>query len=1335
MAGRPELTCPLLEGSDGARQCLWPGLLSLDLSERGGRFSLPARAYTESALILPGGAGRWPAELLVDGKPAVLLERGGRPALQLLPGDHLISGRLLWRALPASLEVPTEIGLVALTLNGRPIRSPNRDSEGRLWLREGEGQQEEESALTLALYRKLEDETPMILTTRLKLEVAGKNRELLLGPALPRGFVPMALSGSLPAKLEPDGRLRVQARPGTYELELLARATGNPQAIALEAVPEKEGADWPDEELWVFEAHRELRTLSIEGVSAIEPGQTTLPDEWRSFPAYRVGAGQSMRLVEVRRGDSEPTGGRLEITRELWLDYDGGGYTARDRIEGTLTRPARLELNEGGELGRVSLSGLDQLITRGAGSARAGVEVPRGALVLDAVSRLAREGALSAGGWARDFEKVELELHLPPGWRLFAAPGVDQVPGSWFQSWTLLDLFLALVIAVAIGKLWGVPWGAVALLALAATLPEEGAPKWSWLWFLAAEGIARLLSDGKLKRFVAIVRAISLFVIVLGSVTFLAGHIRMALYPSLGVYGSEARRDSASNLAQRHFEDGGADEEVQELAAAPSMEKRKMLSTSAPSAAAKRRAPAKAFELDPAAKVQTGPGLPAWHGTVERLIYSGPVEQGEQLRLLLLSPNANRLLAFVRLALLALLLLRILFGSRRFKELALRPAKHASALLSLGIGMSVGLGLGAALLAAPSPARAQIPSKELLEELRERLSKPPPCAPHCATIDSLELNASPEQLGLTLQVGAQVSSAIPLPGGAEHWNPVSITVDGAPARALWRGDDQQLWLPLAPGRHRVELAGPPPQRSTFQLPLPLRPHHVIVRADGFRVDGVHEDGGVDGALQLTRVAPAVAEGGERGATNLFPPLVRLSRTLALGLTWGVETRVERLTPADSAVVLELPLLPGESVTTPGVRVEGGRVLLNLPPGAVEMRWSSTLAKAERLELVAASNESISELWELDAKTLWHVEAEGFAPIHHEGYAAMLYRPRAGERLRLSITRPVAVEGRTATIERAALEVTPGNRASGAELKLTIRASQGGEQRLTFPEGALLERVSLQGVEQPLRLEGRSLAVPLSPGLNRVEIGLRLAEGISLRYAAPEIDLGGPAVNASVAIHPSGDRWLLFVGGPMVGPVLQLWSYLVFFILLAVLLGRYAPTPLKIRHWILLALGLCQAEMGAGLLVAGWLLLLAFRQRQANLAGLWRFRLLQLAVGAMTFIALVSLGIAISEGLLGRPEMHVGGNGSSAAELLWSQDRVASGMPTPWLVSVPLYLYRAAMLAWSAWLAIAVLKWLRWGWGAFSAGGYWRSKARPQAKPAPLATELATPGEHGTPPSN
>src|SRR5207248_7748081 len=65
-------------------------------------------------------------------------------------------------------------------------------------------------------------------------------------------------------------------------------------------------------------------------------------------------------------------------------------------------------------------------------------------------------------------------------------------------------------------------------------------------------------------------------------------------------------------------------------------------------------------DYDKNAMVQTGPGLPRWEWRALAISYSGPVDRTQQLRLWLVGPAANLVLALVRVLLLALLVLVLL---------------------------------------------------------------------------------------------------------------------------------------------------------------------------------------------------------------------------------------------------------------------------------------------------------------------------------------------------------------------------------------------------------------------------------------------------------------------------------------------------------------------------------------------------------------------------------------------------------------------------------------------------------------------------------------------------
>ena len=163
-----------------------------------------------------------------------------------------------------------------------------------------------------------------------------------------------------------------------------------------------------------------------------------------------------------------------------------------------------------------------------------GVELRKGHLNLVAESRYeASNSLLTAVGWDHDFQSVSGVLHLPPGWRLLTASGVDVMPGTWFQRWTLLDLFLVLIISIAVSRLWNYRWGLLALVAIALIYHEPGAPRIVWLPLLAAVALLRILPAGWARRLIGAVRIASLVILLVISIPFMMQQIRGGIYPQL----------------------------------------------------------------------------------------------------------------------------------------------------------------------------------------------------------------------------------------------------------------------------------------------------------------------------------------------------------------------------------------------------------------------------------------------------------------------------------------------------------------------------------------------------------------------------------------------------------------------------------------------------------------------------------------------------------------------------------------------------------------------------------------------------------------------------------
>jgi hypothetical protein len=278
--------------------------------------------------------------------------------------------------------------------------------------------------------------------------------------------------------------------------------------------------------------------------------------------------------------------------------------------------------------------------------------------------------------------------------------------------------------------------------------------------------------------------------------------------------------------------------------------------------------------------------------------------------------------------------------------------------------------------------------------------------------------------------------------------------------------------------------------------------------------------------------------------------------------------------------------------------------------------------------------------------------------------------------------------------------------------LTIRASQGGEHSITLPAGAELLGVTRNGEPLNLRVQDGKLSLPIVPGAQTFEVRFREDVAIGVVARTPKIALGLPIANIRLVLGLPADRWLLLTGGPAAGPAVLYWSELAVLLILAFALARTRSTPLKTWQWILLGLGFSTYSWLALLLVAAWLFALDWRGRSTPPVSAAVFNLIQCGLVVLSVVAVVNLFGSIEQGLLGSPDMHVVGNGSNAQALNWFADRATDVLPDAYAISLPLWVYKLAMLAWALWLANALVGWLRHGFAAWTRGGYWRRVQKP-----------------------
>lgn len=1315
------------------RIAIWPSALVLDLTATGGTWTLAVEAFDRTWVPLPGNAEAWPQQVMMDGLLVPVVAQDGVPAVRVEPGRHSLDGSFTWERAPERLAVPAALGIVELVRDAAVVAFPERDTEGWLWLQRSPTAEEEQDQLSVQVSRVLEDGLPIWLRTEVELSVSGRSREEAIGHVLPAGWQLAAVSGGVPVAVDESGQLRVQVRPGTWQIRIDAFRTADATELAFPAGT----AAVTTEELVGLKVRPDFRVIEFSDAAAVDVAMTRFPDSWRSLPVFRWETSQPLtwRVKDSGAGLRKPD--RFEIHRRLWLDDDGVGLTYEDVIQGECRALSRLDAAAGNELAVVRIDGQRQLITTDPESGAAGVELRSSRPVVEAIGRMPRAAHLSATGWQADPDRLRVTLALPPGWRMLALFGADHVDGDWLTAWTLLDLFLLLVFSLAVFRMRGVGAGLVAFFAFGLAYHELYAPRFTWLFVLAPVALLAVVRSPRAGWWVEAWKFLALGLLLMHLIPYVTGEVQSALYPQLEPGGIHYRQRNLWEIfsGPRQMIPPG---EVQMDAA---------LSASSVSLSAERGRPSGPTEGRPALRLQsanlqfapgtntqTGIPRPAWEGNLVECSWDGPVSRDQTLRPVLLPASGHRILAVLRVSLLA-----VLFGivarptrSKRGGRTVASGGLAATAILLIGAlgGVGEATAQDAARvvregMADEVPAteevdlsQAWMPSAAMLEDLRQRLLEPNDAFPNAAEIPAASLALVGNRLSVKATVHAAVSCAVPLPGRLPVWSPLSVQRDGVDATVVRRADGH-LWVWVPEGVSTLVVEGLIPETPEWILDFQLTPRWLEVEAAEWEVTGLQANRRPSDQLFFTRRQPQEARQTAYDQTNVRG-VVQVDRVLEVGLVWRLHTTVRRLSESGRAISLTVPLLPGERVLSGETTGATGTMDVALPPDADATGWESELPVADEIRLAAAEHPQSVERWSLVTSPVWNVKLSGKMPVYEAGASELVpvWYPWPNEEVVLAFERPSAVAGKTLTIRGVGHTIELGSRRQSSSIDLRVESSLGGEFFVGLPESATVRSVELDGRSLPVRREGARVLVGLTPGQQKLTVAWTTDEPLGQRATFDPVELPVEAANVASQMQLSEARWILWTNGPLRGPAVRFWAVLALAFGLAALLSRPALSPLRFHEWLLLLIGLTQISLIPAAAVVGWLYLLAWRGARDPQSGGWfGFNMVQLVIVFLTIMSLITLVVVVSRGLLGTPEMFISGNGSYSNQLAWFSPAESPQLGQPWAFSVSIWYYRLLMLLWGLWLANAVIRWLITGWRQFTEGGAWRWRTK-LARPAP-----------------
>ena len=1328
MDRHPNLHCPWQISSNNKRICNWPGVFKGKMVDGGMQFELSVQLFSrEGIFVLPGSKQNWPTNVTINRKPAMVIDAKGKPQVHLYRGTNIIRGEFLWASVPAQLQLPQSLGLVQVSLNNKPFPVSTINHRLILSMNKKSPQRDNKNSLKVQVFRAIEDNVPVRLTTIIKLFVSGKAREVNIGQVIAEDSESLYLRSILPARLEENGMLRVQVKPGIYEITLGSRFKTNIKTISTNKV----SPDWPEEEYISFIANSNIREVKLSGVSSIDTSLFDIPNQWKSYPTYRLKPTEKLIISTLSSSESVAQKNTININREIWLSFDGKDAISKDNMSGQMYQGWRLNADKTMQLGRATVNGNPVLITSDNGNE--GVEIRSANVNLQAVSSIDQVSQLNAVGWQTDVTQLTANIHLPPGWRAFYASGVDGIEGTWIQKWSLWDIFWLMVLIAVANKLLGIKGAALMAVTLIFTFHEILAPNFLWTILLGLIALMRL-PIGKYKVWLSWLSLVPSAMLVIVFISLAISSLRLAIYPALekdGInssYQQNALFSQPDLVKESMVQEIGANNDAVEL-------RRKSVSKSSASDNLLNYKKQDLYQVGENDRVQTGPGIPTWSWNYLTINASGVVTMDQQINLWLSSPLLTAIWRIINVLLIGLMgsfILRVLFNVGLFKIYSNETEKSQSNNSNKQSGVTIstviittGLSLlMTSVLFMPQPAYAVIqlpdnagyPPEYLLKEYENKLISAPLCLPSCASLDNGRLTVTDKQLRLRFSAFADTDLALPLPSAGNTWIPDQINVDGE--AAILNRMNNQLMVYLSKGEHIITLQGSV-QSAQINLNLPVNIHHVHVDAPTWLIDGVHSGVVANNNIGLTSKEKRQQEVGNTLTPSAIKPYAIVYRTINLGKQWTVTTRVEKIAPSNESGAFKIKLLEGEQILSTYPVNKGDFVNVQIGKNQRYISWESSLPIENMMTLHATDSTTYSENWRVIPSSLWNVTFSGLSPTKSVRGVETLqpnWMPWPGDKLAIYVSRPSGIEGAIFTTEMARLEQQTGKNIQKSKLVLNVLASQAADYEIKLSSGVEVNALRHDG--NTLNINGsNSQTVQLHPGEQRIEVEFENRTPFSWQNKSADIILPGKVVNINVDYRLMNDRWLIYLNGPSLGASMLYWGVLVVILLGAIVLPLIAKKlkldmPINTLGWVFLGIGFSTVNSYGIVITALFFFIMALRKQHIKSTSMvyWKFNAIQIGLLILTFICVVSLFVSIPLGLLSSPDMQVTGNGSYGHYLHFFQDKITDHqLPIVTVYSLPIWSYRIAMLMWSLWIATKLITWSKWWFASYSINGVWVKK--------------------------
>lgn len=1345
--------CAWLEASP---VCSFPGRVAFQLSASQTRFELEVELLRNSQIPIPGSQKLTPRSLEIRSETGAknfspLIFKKGAYSVKLPKGRYSISGLLVGSSYPpAELPIPKSLGLWSAQSSDN-LKFERRGD--KLVLINDSGVSQQKDSLSLRVFRKAIDGSPLKLISLLELNISGSSRPIDFGRILPDGALPASIRSSLPHLLKSTGELSLQATPGQHEVVVEAYLSQPVESISLPKLR------LTDQEVFVFDSNSKFRTVEIEGPKPIFENIASIPATIKGDSTFIANSGQEIVLKTLKRGLENTRENNISLLRQIWPNITGKGYKVEDQFNGKITGGFRLNALDETKLGRASDSNGPLLITSDPSSGQRGLQLNTRALNIKTMSSYESSRAFSAIGWDTDVRNLNMRLHLPPSWMLFRVSGAGHSNTSWLGSWELLSVFFGAIVILATFKLIGPTASILVALSFLLNHQEFMAPRGMFIHLLLLMAWRKLITEPKsiFSSICRILLSLTYGVLLLQTLAFSKLQFTQFLYPQLqaGTRHRSLIQTLVSGLDQyivlwpiligvstflivavyriwsaKGFKlkllsfikfgfiglmlfwfssvaVGGlffvASPEISRVSS-PSgfnnLAETVEIAAESDYLQTKRRLSLDKSKLSnsikdkaraPERRLSSGPSKPDWSWRSHVIQVEMPIAANEKLDLKIVEHPVVRILCALRV-IISLCLLSIIFKAvfgNRFEFI--NDLRERIFSLQSGALARSAIILFLSLGLSPGVLKAEFPEKELLDDLGQRLAESVCKEKDCLSIQEASFQFEKSTFELVLLVNSRGRNIVRIPGPLKVLTPNTILVNGKESAAL-RSVGDFLEMKIEPGATRISIVGSLPKQAAFSISFPDPVIYTEVLTEDWFVEGIRESGKTKKTIRLSSLGSS-SQNVERitKSSSKLPGFFKISREIEISDTSNILTTVSRSGDVSSGGEFRVPLFKGERVTTQGLSSNANFITLNFPPDKRVITFSSLIEELKSpWKLSTPTHQNASESWSFSCDISYSCNFFGLSPTSNYN----------GDRLVRTFT---PFPGEELRLEWQQLESIPGESLTIDSINHTVnwgsRLQKGTirlKVRATEQERLLLEmepgyKLEPVGSVSNQIFDGNRAEVILSPGSHSVDFSYSASRQIDLLERTPGLKLNHPSANIRTNIRPGEARWLLWTGGPLWGPSVVYWSKALVFIAILVFLSRLAILPISTTGSVLLAIGLASLPVFLFWIPIVWLASISLLD---GLTKRFRRGLVVSLFGVLTVLSLALFYRIISLGLLLSPPMLLAGNRSNSSILKWYSDYSGNELVQPWVLSLPIEYWRGLSLLWALWLVVAAYRWLK-----------------------------------------